>query len=70
MKLKANKELKEKRLNICKNCSYSETNKTVGLTCGKFLYPTYDNQGNPLTCGCKLSWKTSLFSQSCPQKKW
>ena len=53
MKLKANKELKEKRLNICNNCSYSETNKTVGLT-----------------CGCKLSWKTTLFSQSCPQKKW
>ena len=70
MKLQANKELRDKRIAVCGKCEMSEYSKNIGLTCGKFLKPTYDKQGNKLTCGCKLSWKTAVFSQSCPQKKW
>ena len=70
MKLQANKELKDKRIEICSKCSLSEYSAKIGVTCGRFLRPTYDDKGEKLTCGCKLSWKTSLFSQKCPQKKW
>jgi len=37
----------------------------VGMTCGKFMSPV-----KGVSCGCKLSWKSSLPNQKCPQNKW
>ena len=65
MQIKVSKETQEKRLSVCRSCVSSRKN-VFGLTCGIFL------RGNviPNTCGCKLSWKTALKGQECPQKKW
>ena len=70
MKLQANKELRDKRIAVCGKCEMSEYSKNIGLTCGKFLKPTYDKQGNKLTCGCILRAKTLLPRERCPQNKW
>lgn len=56
---------KQRRLEICKACSQSQHTFAVGLTCGPFARPVKN-----VSCGCKLTWKTSLAGQECPQKKW
>ena len=35
------------------------------MTCGPFARPVKN-----VSCGCKLTWKTALKGQECPQKKW
>ena len=64
--MKADNEIYDKRINLCKQCPDVRNSKGIGLTCGGFLLPNYI----PDTCGCKLSWKAKLKNQSCPQKKW
>jgi hypothetical protein len=56
---------KQRRLNVCKACSQSQHTFGVGLTCGPFARPVKN-----VSCGCKLTWKTALKGQECPQKKW
>lgn len=56
---------KQERLNICKACSQVEYTFGAGMTCGKFLRPV-----KGVSCGCKLTWKTGLPAQRCPQDKW
>jgi len=56
---------KQGRLKVCKECSQSKYTFGVGLTCGAFMQPI-----EGVSCGCKLTWKTSLKNQECPQKKW
>ncbi len=56
---------KQRRLEVCKACSQSQHTFAVGLTCGPFARPVKN-----VSCGCKLTWKTSLAGQECPQKKW
>tara|TARA_R110001583_G_scaffold3293_40_gene21442 strand:- start:2400 stop:2642 length:243 start_codon:yes stop_codon:yes gene_type:complete len=60
----------DSRMFICKQCPYSRENKITGLTCGKLLKPTYDDNDNQLTCGCILKLKAKLKAQRCPQGKW
>tara|TARA_R100001015_G_C4607068_1_gene162166 strand:+ start:901 stop:1143 length:243 start_codon:yes stop_codon:yes gene_type:complete len=60
----------EARIFICKHCEYSKENSVTGLTCGTILKPTWDDDGNQLTCGCILKLKTKLRKQRCPQGKW
>jgi len=57
---------KQERLKICKSCPSVKTTFGVGLTCGTFGVPSKKNK----TCGCKLSWKTGMKNQKCPQGKW
>jgi len=70
MLLKATKEKQEQRIKICEECPHSKKSKITGLTCGDFMQPTYDENGNVFTCGCNLKAKVVFFSQQCPQKKW
>ena len=56
---------KQERLDICKACPQSQYTFGVGLTCGDFVRPV-----SGVSCGCKLTWKTALKNQECPQKKW
>jgi hypothetical protein len=56
---------KQQRLNVCKACPQSQHTFGVGLTCGKFMTPVKN-----VSCGCKLTWKTALKGQECPQKRW
>ena len=56
---------KQRRLEVCKACSQSQHTFAVGLTCGPFARPV-----KSVSCGCKLTWKTALAGQECPQKKW
>lgn len=64
----ASKEKRAKRMLICLGCPSSRRSYGAGLTCGKFM--AGDMKADPPTCGCKLSWKTSLEEQKCPQGKW
>ena len=57
----------KKRLEICNSCSSSQWTFGAGLTCGPFMRP---QKGDEPTCGCKLTWKTSLPKSKCPQNKW
>lgn len=65
MSFKVDKEEYNKRLKVCSSCPASKITFGVGLTCGDFLKPV-----RGYSCGCKLSWKASISSQSCPQEKW
>ncbi len=67
MSFKVDKEEYKRRLEICKSneCGVSKITYGVGMTCGDFLKPK-----KGFSCGCKLTWKASLSSQSCPQDKW
>ncbi len=56
---------KLQRLKICKACPQGVYTFGVGLTCGKFVRPI-----EGVSCGCKLTWKTGLKNQECPQKRW
>ena len=59
------KSFKQRRLNVCKACTQSQHTFAVGLTCGPFARPVKN-----VSCGCKLTWKTALAGQECPQKRW
>jgi hypothetical protein len=58
----------ERRIKICFICPNVRNTKTIGLTCGVFMRPDLIEN----SCGCKLSWKAKLESQTgnCPLKKW
>jgi len=56
---------KLQRLKICKACPQGVYTYGVGLTCGKFVRPI-----EGVSCGCKLTWKTALKNQECPQGRW
>jgi hypothetical protein len=62
---KDKKSFKLQRLEICKACPQSIYTFGVGLTCGKFVRPV-----DGVSCGCKLTWKTGLKNQECPQGRW
>jgi len=62
---KSKKSFKQERLEICKACPQGEYTWGVGLTCGKFVRPV-----EGVSCGRKLTWKTGLKNQECPQGRW
>lgn len=72
-----NTNLRDKRINICKNCPlYIET--SVGPKCNPVLFMnlateiTYTS-AMPNTiqgCGCRLNAKTRLEDEHCPANKW
>jgi hypothetical protein len=63
--METEQNFKQERLDICKACPQSEYTFGVGLTCGSFVRPV-----SGVSCGCKLTWKTALKNQQCPQDKW
>tara|TARA_R110000803_G_scaffold51254_1_gene106022 strand:- start:47 stop:292 length:246 start_codon:yes stop_codon:yes gene_type:complete len=65
MEGQSKESFKLRRLELCKACPQSQYAFGVGLTCGPFVRPV-----EGVSCGCKLTWKTSLANQECPQGIW